>query len=213
MPMKPSLGILALMLLSASCVRPYKPPTADQPHAIVKLRRSYDTTAGVTLREYVQIDENPLLQRSAAAALARAPRADATLVHPVPGTFLFDSEFFHTESRMVHESYQEPHTVYEYESYDCSSGFGTNKTYRTCSRTVPRTRYETKYRYVHRQVQVTDGECASAIRFFPQDGHVYLLQYTYHAHSVCSLSCFEQVQQGADSFKNLPCPAAPPESK
>lgn len=212
--MKVGLGLLALVLLSASCVRPYKPPTASQPHAIVKLRRSYDTTAGVTLREYVQIDENPLLQRSAAAAVASAPRADATLVHPVPGTFLFNSEFFHTESRMVRESYQAPRTVYEQESYDCSSGYGTKKTYRRCSRTVSRTRYETKYRYVHRQVQVTDGECTSAIRFSPQDGHVYLLQYTYHAHSVCSLSCFEQVQaQSAGSFKNLPCPAAPAESK
>jgi hypothetical protein len=142
--------------------------------------------------------------------IAQAPRTDAILVHPLPSTVVFNSGFSHNESRLVHESYQESHTRYEHESYDCSSGFGSNKSYRTCSRTVPRTHYETKYRSVWKQVQVSDGQCASAIRFSPRDGHVYLLQYTYHAQSVCSLSCFEQVAQEPTGFKNLPCPAAPP---
>lgn len=211
--MKAMMALGTLLLLCASCVPPYKPPTADQPHALLKLRRSYDTTAGAVIQESVQIDEHSALAKSDASVIARAPRTDAILVHPLPSTFVFNSGFSHTESRMVHESYQEAHTTYDHESYDCSSGFGTNKSYRTCSRTVPHTRYETKYRYVNKQVQVSDGQCASALRFYPQNGHVYLLQYTYHAHSVCSLSCFEQVEQEPASFQNLPCPAAPPEPK
>lgn len=209
--MKANLAWVALLAFVAGCVPPYKPPTANQPHAIVKLRRSYDTTAGTTLQESVQIDEHAALGKSAAAVVATAPRTDAILVHPVPSTFVFNSGFSHTEARLVQESYQESHTTYDYESYDCSSGFGSSKSYRTCSRMVPHTRYETKYRTVWRQVQVSDGQCASGIRFSPHDAHVYLLQYTYHAQSVCSLSCFEQVEQEPGTFQNLPCPAAPPE--
>lgn len=209
--MRATTVLAALLLICASCVPPYKPPTAAQPHALLKLRRSYDTTAGTVIQESVQIDQHSALARTDASVIARAPRTDAILVHPLPSTFVFNSGFFHTESRMVHESYQEPYTTYDFESYDCSSGFGSNKSYRTCSRTVPHTRYNTRYRYVHRQVQVSDGQCASALRFSPRDGHVYLLQYTYHAQSVCSLSCFEQVEQQPGSFQNLACPPAPPE--
>jgi hypothetical protein len=133
------------------------------------------------------------------------------LAHPTPQTFEVRSEFFHTETRQVHESYQEPHTYYESESYDCSSGFGTNKSYRTCTRSVSRTRYETRWRWVTRAVQVTDGSCASALRFAPQNQHVYLLQYTYSAPGVCALTCFEQIGAADGSFRNQGCPAAPPE--
>ena len=210
--MKAALASLGpLLLLSASCVPPYKPPSPDQPHAVLKLRRSYDTTAGTSVHESVAIDEHSALAKTAPSRFAQAPRTDAILAHPQPSTFLFNAGFFHTETRLVQESYQEAHTTYDYESYDCSSGFGTSKSYRTCSRTVPHTRYETKYRYVLRQVEVGDGECGRAIRFAPQDGRVYLLQYTYHAQSVCSLACFEQVAQQSGSFNNLPCPEAPPE--
>ncbi|HXK18067.1 MAG TPA: hypothetical protein VNG33_09705 [Polyangiaceae bacterium] len=202
--------VLFALLLAVGCVPPYRPPTADQPHAVIKLRRSYDTTAGTTLRESVEVDEHSALSGSVASSFAGAARTDAILAHPLPATFAIHAGFFHTESRFVRESYQESHTTYDYESYDCSSGFGTSKSYRTCSRTVPHTHYETKYRDVWRQVEVGDGECAAALRFFPQDQHVYLLQYTYHAHSVCSLSCFEQVAQAGGTFQNLQCPAAPP---
>jgi hypothetical protein len=210
-PMKGALGLVGLLLFCASCVPAYKPPTAAEPHALLKLRRSYDTTAGMVVQESVQIDAHSALGKREASVVAQAPRTDAILVHPLPSTVVFNSGFFHNESRLVHESYQVSHTTYDHQSYDCSSGFGTNKSYRTCSRTVPRTHYETKYRSVVRQVQVSDGQCASSIRFSPRDGHVYLLQYTYHAQSVCSLSCFEQVAQEPTGFKNLPCPAAPPE--
>lgn len=201
--------LLLLPLLGAvACVPPYKPPRADQPHAVVKLRRSYDTVAGTNLSEAVEIDEHSALSASAASRAVNGARTDAILVHPVPSTFAFHGGFFHTETRLVYESYQVPHTTYGMESYSCGSG----SSYRSCTRSVSRTTYETRYRNVLRQVQVSDGACSRALRFAPRDGRVYLLQYTYHDQSVCSLSCFEQVPQEGGTFQNLQCPAAPPEA-
>ena len=201
----------ACALTMAACVPPYKPPTADQPHAILKLRRSYDTTAGVRLRESVEIDEHSALRQDDSARMAQTPRTDSILAHPLPADFKVNSGFYHTETQMVRESYQESTTTYDMESYDCSSGFGNNKSYRTCTRSVPHTHYETKYRNVWKQVEVSDGQCSSELRFAPRDQHVYLLQYTYHNHSVCSLSCFVQLQGAGGTFQNLACPVAPPE--
>ncbi len=198
-------------LLLAGCVPAYEPPSADQPHAVVKLRRSYEQPAGSALSEAVNIEDHGALRDTVSSRLASAPRTDALLAHPVPQTFEVHSEFFHTESRQVHESYQEPRTYYDTESYDCSSGFGTNKSYRTCTRTVSRTRYETRWRWVTRLVRVTDGACSAALRFAPQNRSVYLLQYTYSAPNVCSLACFEQIGAEDGSFRNRSCPAAPPE--
>jgi len=195
--------------LGTACVPPYEPPTASQPHAVVKLRRTYDQTAGTHLNESVDIDEHAALREGTHSGVGRAPRTDSILAHPVPGTFVVSSNFFHHETHLVQESYQESHTTYRMESYSC----GTGTSYRTCSRSVPHTEYTTKYRTVPKTVEVSDGSCARAIRFAPQDQHVYLLQYTYQAPSACSLSCYEQVQSPGGGFKNLPCPAAPPQAE
>lgn len=203
-------AVALLPLLAVACVPPYKPPRLDQPHALLKLRRSYDTIAGSTLEEAVEIDEHRALQQSAASRLAQPARTDALLVHPVPSTVEVYARFLHLETQLVHESYQVSHTTYDYESYDCSSGFGATHVSRTCSRTVPHTHYETRYRDVWRQVPVTDGACSSSFRWAPRDGRVYLMQYTYHDQSVCSLSCYEQIPEEGGSFKNVPCVAAPP---
>jgi hypothetical protein len=204
-----SAPVLALAL--THCVPRYEPPTADQPHAVLKLRRTYEEVAGSVLSEAVEIEDHVALHAGVAAELARAPRTDALLAHPIPQTFEVLSEFSHHETRQVYESYQEPHTSYETESYDCSSGFGTSKTFRTCTRSVPRTRYETKWRWVTRTIQVSDGACSAALRFAPENRHVYLLQYTYSAPSVCALSCFEQIGAPDGTFRDQSCPAAPPE--
>ena len=209
--MRASALVPVAMLTCVACVPTYKPPTADQPHAIAKLRRSYDTKAGTHLREVVDIEEHRALADTSAVSLLNGPRMDSLLVHPVPSTFTASSGFFHQEQQLVRESYQEPHTEYRTESYDCSSGFGSNRTYRTCTRQASHTRYETKWRTVWKTVEVSDGSCEATLRFAPQDRHVYLFQYTYHDQSVCTLSCFEQVAEPGGTFKNLPCPAAPPQ--
>lgn len=200
-------GAFALSLVA--CVPAYKPPTADQPHAIVKLRRSYEVTPGTYLREVVDIDDHRALAEDEAVTLVTGPRIDSVLVHPVPSNFVVTSGFFHQERQFVRESYQESHTEYRMESYDCSSGFGSNKSYRTCTRSVPHTRYETKYRDVWKTVEVSDGMCEASLRIAPQDRHVYLFQFTYYDHSGCNLSCYEQVGAPDGTFKNLTCPVAP----
>jgi hypothetical protein len=208
--MKRAVSSLFLLLTAAACMPPYEPPTAAQPHAVIKLRRTYETTAGTHLTEAAEVDEHYVLKDTSSSRIAQAPLTDSFLAHPIAGTFSVHSNFHHQEMQMVHESYQVSHTDYRMESYDCSSGFGTNKSYRTCSRTVPHTVYETKYRNVMKSVEVSDGACGRYIRFLPKADHVYLLQYTYQAPSACDLSCFEQLRGADGGFKNMPCPAAPP---
>lgn len=205
--MNRSRGLVALAcLLWSACVPPYEPPRSDQPHAIIKLRRTYETTAGASLAEAVDIDEHSALREDVHSAVAMAPRTAAILAHPIPSNFVVRSDFFHNELRTVQESYQEPHTTYGTESYSC----GSTTSYRTCSRSVSHTSYETRWRTVTKTVQVSDGECSQGVRFAPQDRHVYLLQYTYQAPSVCTLSCFEQIQNSDGTFRDEHCPPAPP---
>lgn len=211
--MRAQLVALGCCLGLVGCIRPYKPPTAEQPHAVVKLRRSYDSVAGVSLREYVNIEEHSALREVSPSRVAATPQTDSLLVHPVPQTVEAGSDFFHTELRSVQESYQDCHTTYRMESYDCSSGFGTNKSYRTCTRSVPDRHCQTRWRTVLKNVEVSDGSCARQLRFAPRNQSVYLLQYTYSAPGVCALSCFEQLANADGSFQNQSCPPAPPAEK
>lgn len=180
----------------------------DQPHAVIKLRRSYDQVAGARLHESVDIEGHAALRQTEISGVAATARTDAILAHPVPGTFEVSSNFYHIEQRLVTESYTVPQHHYHTESYSC--GFGQYP--RTCSRSVSSTTYDTRYRTVVRSVEVSDGYCARALRFWPRDGRAYLLQYTYSSHGVCSLSCFEQLPREGGEFQNRPCPPAPPEA-
>lgn len=199
------LALAALVSSAAACVPRYEPPRVDEPHAVVKLRRTYDQVAGASLQEGVDIEEHAALRQRAIAGVAAAPRTDALLVHPLPSTFEVWSNFYHVEQRLVTESYSVPQYHYHTESYSCGSG----QFPRTCTRSVTRTSYDTRYRTVLRSVEVSDGHCTRALRFAPKDGRAYLLQYTYRAPGVCSLSCFEQIPRAGGEFENRLCPAAP----
>lgn len=204
-------GLLGLLALSfAGCIPAYKPPTQDEPHALLKMRRTYDTFGGTHLRELLLVDGHRVLALEDAAALASTPRTDPSMIHPLPATFEMHSLFFHHELRTVRESYQhrEPHM--EMERYDCSSGSGASAVHRTCSRSVTKYRYITKYRTVTKQVEVSDGECGASTRFTPAPDGVYLLQYSYQDRGACSLSCFQQTPNPDGTFTNARCPAAPP---
>ncbi|HYQ16435.1 MAG TPA: hypothetical protein VEQ58_11780, partial [Polyangiaceae bacterium] len=96
--------VVSGLLAGLGCMPAYLPPTADQPHAIFKLRRSYETTAGTHLQEFVHIDEHVALEDGVASDVARTARADAILVHPVPTTVVFGSSFTHLETKLVQES-------------------------------------------------------------------------------------------------------------
>ncbi|RYZ06463.1 MAG: hypothetical protein EOO73_15935 [Myxococcales bacterium] len=199
---------LVIAACASACVPAYEPPRLDQPHAVVKLRRSYDRVAGARLQESVDIEGHAALRQGEVAGVAATPRTDAVLAHPVPSTFEVSSNFYHVEPRVVVESYTVPQHHYGTESYSC--GYGQFP--RTCTRSISTTTYDTRYRTVLRNVEVSDGYCARGLRFWPRDGRVYLLQYTYRAHGVCSLSCFEQLPRGSGEFEHRACPAAPAEA-
>ena len=132
------LGLLASSFLLTGCVRRYQPPKPNEPHAIVKLRRVYESHAGVALQETATIGKEIVLSRESPAAEALIPEVDAILVHPEPADLALSSAFFHPESRMVRESYTESVPHQESESYNC----GSYKERRTCSRSVTRYRQE-----------------------------------------------------------------------
>lgn len=204
-----ALGLGALSLLSA-CIPEYHRPTSADPHATIKLRRTYDSQAGVSLHEALLVDEHVAFQAEVPAGLSREPRIDVSLVHPVPATFAVSSSFYHRELRQVEETYyeQEPHL--EYESYDCSSGFGTSAVHRSCTRNVTRYVQVPHRRWVPKWVDVVDAECQALARFRPAKDRVYLLQYNFQEHRACSLSCFEQSSNSDGTFTNASCPSAPP---
>lgn len=204
-----ALGLVALGALGA-CIPEYRPPTLSEPHATLKIRRTYDTLAGTTLNEMMLVDDHSLLRQRTAASLASTPLIDSALVFPVPATFVMSNDFSHQELRSVQETYYEQEMYMDNESYDCSSGYGTSASYRTCSRMVTRYRSVPRYRQVLKWVDVTDAACSASHRFAPAVGRVYLLQYNFQEHGACSLACFEQAPNPDGTFTNSTCPVALP---
>ena len=202
---------LCIATLGSACIPEYRPPTLAEPHATVKVRRTYDMAAGTALHELLLVDEHRALAAGVPASLALSPRIDALLVHPAPATFQMHGRFLHQETQTVLETYYQQEMYFDTESYDCSSGFGTNASHRTCTRQVTRYRQVPHQHWVSRVVDVTDAACAAQNRFTPAADRVYLLQFNFQEHQACSLSCFEQVPGEGQTFKNLPCPPAPPE--
>jgi hypothetical protein len=155
----PRVATAALLGLTSACVQHYRPPTANQPHAVLKVRRAYERQAGVSLSEHLEIGQFRAFESGAHAREATQARTDAVLAHPKPDTFSFTATFSHTEPRLVQETYytQEPYTASE--SYSC--GFGSQP--RTCYRTVTHYRSVPKTRMVTRAQTIVDGTCSRAV--------------------------------------------------
>jgi hypothetical protein len=178
---------------------------------VLKVRRTYERVAGADLREAIDVDDHRAYESVSPSGVAHAPLTSAILIHPIPATVHVTTRFFHSETRMVDETYTQQVPHYETESYDCSTGFGTTRSFRMCTRPTTRYTSETKHRTVSKAVEVPDGACEGAVRFAPADQHVYLVQYTYQDDGACHLSCVEQIPSGsAGEFRNEPCSAAPP---
>ncbi len=207
MPLKATVVALIVLFAAAvgGCVRRYKPPTANQPHAILKIRRSYQEQPGEKLKERATLNEHLVFNSEVASQLGAAPRTDAVLVHPELTTLTLATSFGHLEMRLVQESYTEQEPYQDTESYNC----GDVTSYRTCTRPVTRYRTVYKTRMVNKAVWVSDGDCSTKVRLAPRVGKTYLVQYDYRKGGVCSASCFEQVSQPDGSFKNAQCPAPP----
>lgn len=196
---------LVLCCVASACVPQYRPPTLEQPHAIVKFRRSYGYSAGVSLTEQLTVDEHLAYARTSPTGSANAPQTDAVLVHPLAARLLATSTFFHMETRAVQESYsvQVPYSTIE--SYSC--GYGTS--YRTCTRSATHYRSETRYRTVMRSVQVTDAVCSHASGIAPKANDIYVLEFNFQAPGVCRLSCFQQFGKPDGTFEMRPCLVPP----
>lgn len=194
-----------VLLGAGGCVLPYRPPSADEPHAVLKIRRSYSESAGALLRESATVDERSVLVQEVDSQLAAASRTDALLVHPGPATVKLSSAFGSYSSRQVEETYTEQVPYRATESYSC----GSYRSYRTCTRSVTRYRSELKQRWVTQTEFVPLGVCSSAVRFAPQVGRAYLIQYDYRASGSCSVRCLEQRAEAAGTFTNQPCPVPP----
>jgi hypothetical protein len=196
-----TLLLIATASIGASgCVHKYEAPLANQPHAIVKIRRAYATHDGETLTESAFIGKHLVLEQERPAELDET-QTTAVRVHPGPVAWRVGSAYTHTEMRRVQENYSEQVPYTATETYSC--GTGTN--YKTCTRTVTRYRYEQKTRWVNRQVTVTDAECTSQTRQLAEVGHVYLLQYSYTGPDICSLVCLEQAPRADGQFDSKPC--------
>lgn len=185
----------------AGCVPTYKPPTANEPHAILKLRRTYEKTPGAQLTEVVSIGEDVAFRATSDARTAATSRVDAILVHPTPVAIVFTTQFSHQYTHSVMEQYTEqvPHQTTE--TYNC----GTPPRYQMCTRPVTQYRSEQKTRWVNRTDTLIDGGCESTLRLDPKQGSSYLLQLTYQDNKICSLSCFEQLPTADGTVNQSPC--------
>jgi hypothetical protein len=186
-------AVVSVML--SGCVRAYRPPTAEEPHALLKLRRSYAAVYGERLTEVLLIDRRRAFARSEASRAGMLPRNAAVLVHPKPAQITVGADFTHQEWRWVSETYYETQYYTEYDSYQRRSV--------TRARQVPRTHL------VHRLVTITDARCKAKYGLDPQEGRTYLLQYTFQDDDVCQLACYEQLPGPGDSFQQVRCPTLP----
>ena len=207
------LAVSAVALCLGCAPKEFRPPRGDQPHAVVKLRRTYVTGGGSNLHENASIltdDETTsgrVFGSTVDSSLAGAPRVDGVLVWPMPLQLTLDSDFFHYEQRQVQETYQVQVPYSATETYDCSSGYGATRTYQTCTRQTTQYRSESRTRSVTRTVEISDGACTAKTILIPAQGHVYLVDYTYHARGACEMTCVEQVAlPGEGQFRTLPCP-------
>jgi len=192
--------VLVAGCLASGCVRQYEPPRPDQPHAIVKVRRTYDRASGPNLRETIDIGEYRAFQHAGAAL--DTPSTDAILVHPGPASWTFSAAFFHSEMRTVQETYYEQESYTETESYNC----GTGTQYTTCTRPVTRYRSVPKTRWVTQNVEVVDGRCEVPVVHQAEADHLYIVQFHYLDNTVCQADCYEQLKSPTGGEENRRCP-------
>jgi hypothetical protein len=184
---------VAAVVAAAGCYAPYRLPSLDEPHAMVKIRLAYHTWPGPQLRQVVLINgeqvEVPNPPIAGPSEIARA-----VPVRPQATRWDVRANFYHTVTVPQQQTYTTT------ESYPC--GFGTSAT--TCTRTTTHTRT------VWVTQTVTDAACESAAGQGPQVNGVYLLHYDFYAHGQCTLACFRQWPQPDGSFQSAPCEPPPP---
>jgi hypothetical protein len=184
LPFRGSLVLVFAVHLSG-CMAQYKPPTTSEPHAILKVRRTYGATYGNRLAERVVVDGSWALKQVKDSQLASTPQTDAVLVHPKESNLTVDVAFSHQENRTVSES------------YSC----GTTQYPRTC------------YRTVSRPVTVIDSACDPEIGVRFEAKSTYLIELNMIERGECIVRCYEQVPTANGQFDNKPCALLPMDNK
>lgn len=192
------LSCALILCAAAGCYPRYRPPTANEPHALVKVRVNYHSQPGPQVDERVTIDGHTVPVPHLEAR--RAPRTTAVRVRPTFSRWSMGAEFFHLITRQVQQNYTET------EQYACGTqrtGFGNNTSTQTryCTRTHQRTRWVTQTQ------RVVDGSCRSGFALAAQVGATYLVQYDFYAHGQCAARCFEQRPAPDGQFTMQPCAA------
>jgi hypothetical protein len=173
--------VLGAAVLATGCgYPPYEQPPPNVPHALAKVRIVNHSAPGPALNESLVLNERQVLV-PATGGNYLMPRTMAVRIRLEPATWTMRTSFFHTYTTTSTQSY----------SYACG------KSNCTGTRTVTNTH------------TVVDGACAAGLAFAPAERQMYLLQYDFYAHGVCSLQCFEQVPMPDGSFRLRPCSATP----
>jgi len=195
---------MVIIGLSSGCIPEYRAPTFDQPHATLKLSRSYARSMGTFLSEYLVVDGGRAYAVTVPSSVAAAPRTDTLLVHPSAARLVVISEFFHKESQTGNEIKWVDVPYEDVETYDC----GTFDSPQTCTRVVTKSRSELRHETIYGTVQVTDADCHREITVAPAANDVYLVKFDFVESGICRLSCLQQFKQTNGTLATRPCPPA-----
>lgn len=193
---------LTVLLTASGCAHGYSPPRTDEPHARVKVRRSYGEEPAPFLSELVEVNGHEV---HAGRGIPVGTASDVELrVHPGATTVRIVGEFYRTETRMVRESYTEYENRYhQREQHNCG-GPGSIM----CTSEGVGQRPVTKYREVAREVDVPVANCDRDLQFEPEAGGAYLLEYHFAAAEQCAVRCFQRSPADDGTFRMTPCGGA-----
>jgi hypothetical protein len=175
----PSLFATLWALSLGGCSNSYSPPTADQPHALVKFERRYEGVTGRYLDEELDVMDQEAFSLESEVSRLGLARIDEVLIHPHATQLTAMSSFFHYETRLVQEAY--------YGSFSGGSSY----------QSIP------SYRWVYRTVRVTDAGCADSVWLSPAEGATYRVRLEMTNAFSCQLTCETEQADGGDP---LPCP-------
>jgi hypothetical protein len=177
-PRSPRLcAYIALAGLTPGCLAHYQPPRADEPHALVSVRRTYLTQppfADETRWERILLD-GAIWSNQVTRSQPEQLHAEDVRVRPGPLRIQVSTQFSHFEQRPVQQ-------VVEVEDTDAQGRPARHK--------------RSEIRTVYAPVEVQDDRCdvEVAARFTPD--REYLLQYEYRGYRHCQLSCLERALSG-----------------
>ncbi len=186
------LGVASSAL--GGCVRHYREPAVDEPHAMVRVRVVRHAWAGPMIDEVVELGPDRITMPRAGPQ----PSVQAIRVRPGPAEWRFSTTFFHTEQRTRLENYRE--------SYPC----GSHTSYSNgTSHTQTRTCYRNRTRTVVYQARVPDATCQARVQHDAVVGDAYLIQYDFMGHGQCTAQCLQQLPQPDGQFRLVRCGAGP----